>query len=75
MKHLIALAVFISAPAFADGHRPSDGLLDMAAMEAAIRTIQMDGLLWGAAKLIPVAYGVKKLQIMSTVEDEKVLAV
>lgn len=34
MKHLIALAVFISAPAFADGHRPSDGLLDMAAMEA-----------------------------------------
>merc|ERR1712156_667566 len=28
--------------------------------------------LWGATKLVPVGYGIQKLQIMCTVEDEKV---
>lgn len=32
----------------------------------------MDGLLWGAAKLVPVGYGINKLQIMCVIEDEKV---
>merc|ERR1711971_906301 len=32
----------------------------------------MDGLLWGASKLIPIGYGIKKLQVMCTVEDDKV---
>lgn len=32
----------------------------------------MDGLLWGASKLVPIAFGVKKLQIVCVVEDEKV---
>lgn len=31
-----------------------------------------DGLLWGAAKLVPLAYGIKKLQICCVVEDDKV---
>ena len=37
-----------------------------------IKTIQMDGLVWGASKLVPVGYGINKLQIICVVEDEKV---
>lgn len=32
----------------------------------------MDGLIWGASKLVPVGYGINKLQIMCVVEDAKV---
>lgn len=32
----------------------------------------MDGLLWGASKLVPLAYGIKKLQILCVIEDDKV---
>jgi len=52
--------------------KPWDDETDMKELEAQVRTINMDGLLWGAAKLVPLAYGIKKLQIMSVVEDEKV---
>jgi len=45
---------------------------DLDAMKAACMGIEMEGLLWGASKLVPLAYGIKKLQIMCTVEDEKV---
>ena len=41
-------------------------------MLASVKSIEMDGLLWGAHKLIPIGYGIKKLQVMCTVEDEKV---
>ena len=36
------------------------------------RSISRDGLLWGASKLVPVGYGIKKLQISCVVEDDKV---
>ena len=36
------------------------------------RSIACDGLLWGASKLVPVGYGIKKLQINCVVEDDKV---
>lgn len=52
--------------------KPWDDETDMAAMEAEIRKISMDGLNWGAAKLQPVGYGIQKLSILCTVEDEKV---
>lgn len=52
--------------------KPWDDETDMKAMEAAVRSIQTDGLLWGAAKLVPLAYGIHKLQISSVVEDDKV---
>lgn len=32
----------------------------------------MDGLVWGASKLVPVGYGINKLQIICVVEDDKV---
>lgn len=41
-------------------------------MERLVRQIEMEGLLWGASKLVPVGYGIHKLQIMSVIEDEKV---
>jgi translation elongation factor EF-1beta len=44
----------------------------MKEMERRVREIQSDGLLWGAARLVPLAYGIMKLQISSVVEDEKV---
>jgi len=45
---------------------------DLDAMKDACVSIEMDGLTWGASKLVPVGYGIKKLQIMCTVEDDKV---
>lgn len=44
----------------------------MKELEAAVRAIEKDGLLWGASKLVPVGFGIKKLQINLVIEDEKV---
>jgi len=52
--------------------KPWDDETDMKEMEKVVRTIVMDGLLWGASKLVPLAYGIKKLQIMCVIEDDKV---
>ncbi|XP_063877569.1 elongation factor 1-beta'-like isoform X5 [Scylla paramamosain] len=52
--------------------KPWDDETDMAEMEKEIRKIHMDGLTWGAAKLVPLAYGIQKLSILCVVEDEKV---
>ncbi|XP_053501994.1 eukaryotic translation elongation factor 1 delta b (guanine nucleotide exchange protein) isoform X4 [Ictalurus furcatus] len=52
--------------------KPWDDETDMAKMEECVRSIQVDGLLWGASKLVPVGYGIKKLQINCVVEDDKV---
>jgi len=52
--------------------KPWDDETDMGALEAEVRKIETDGLLWGAAKLVPVGYGIKKLQICCVVEDDKV---
>ncbi|XP_015474222.2 elongation factor 1-delta isoform X2 [Parus major] len=52
--------------------KPWDDETDMAKMEECVRSVHMDGLVWGASKLVPVGYGIKKLQIQCVVEDEKV---
>jgi len=52
--------------------KPWDDETDLKQMEATIRTIHMDGLVWGAAKTVPLAFGIHKLSILCTVEDEKV---
>ena len=44
----------------------------MAQLEASVRSIQLDGLTWGGSKLVPVGYGIHKLQIQCVVEDDKV---
>ncbi|XP_041476263.1 elongation factor 1-delta-like [Lytechinus variegatus] len=52
--------------------KPWDDETDMGELEKAVRSVEKDGLLWGASKLVPLAYGIKKLQITCVVEDEKV---
>lgn len=44
----------------------------MKQMEVEVRKITSDGLLFGAAKLVPLAYGIHKLQISCVVEDDKI---
>lgn len=50
----------------------SDDETDLAQMEANVRAIEMEGLVWGASKFVTVGYGIKKLQINLVVEDDKV---
>merc|ERR1712183_352248 len=52
--------------------KPWDDETDMAEMERQVRSIEADGLLWGAAKLVAIGYGIKKLQISCVVEDDKI---
>ncbi|XP_030218775.1 elongation factor 1-delta isoform X1 [Gadus morhua] len=52
--------------------KPWDDETDMVKLEECVRSVQADGLLWGASKLLPVGYGIRKLQINCVVEDDKV---
>ncbi|GAB2211957.1 hypothetical protein Droror1_Dr00025297 [Drosera rotundifolia] len=52
--------------------KPWDDETDMEKLEEAVRSVQAEGLLWGASKLVPVGYGIKKLQIMMTIIDDLV---
>merc|ERR1712113_661481 len=52
--------------------KPWDDETDMKALEDSVRSVSMDGLLWGTDKLVAVGYGIKKLQITCVVEDDKV---
>lgn len=52
--------------------KPWDDETDMAEVERLVRSIQADGLLWGSSRLVPLAYGIRKLQIGCVVEDDKV---
>ncbi|KAF8567179.1 hypothetical protein P879_08453, partial [Paragonimus westermani] len=45
---------------------------DLKEMENLVRSIKADGLYWGQSKFVPLAYGIKKLQICCVVEDDKV---
>ena len=50
----------------------ADDETDMKELESNMRSIEMDGLTWGASKLVAVGYGISKLQVNLVVEDEKV---
>ena len=52
--------------------KPFDDETDLEELAKKLKSIEKDGLLWGAHKLVPVAYGVKKLQILMVIEDDKV---
>lgn len=52
--------------------KPWDDETNMQELEAAVRKVSCDGLVWGASKLVPLAYGIHKLQISCVVEDDKV---
>ncbi|XP_019155584.1 PREDICTED: elongation factor 1-beta 2 isoform X2 [Ipomoea nil] len=52
--------------------KPWDDETDMKKLEECVRKVEKEGLLWGASKLVPVGYGIKKLQIMLTIVDDLV---
>jgi len=52
--------------------KPWDDTTDMAALEAEVRGVEKDGLLWGQSKLVAVGFGIKKLQITAVIEDVKI---
>ncbi|KAF8274232.1 hypothetical protein EI94DRAFT_843716 [Lactarius quietus] len=52
--------------------KPWDDETDMKALEDSVRSVEMEGLVWGASKLVPIGYGIRKLQITLVVEDELV---
>lgn len=53
--------------------KPWDDETDLKEVEKMIRAIQADGLVWAqSSKILPVAYGIMKLQIGCVVEDEKI---
>lgn len=52
--------------------KPWDDETDLEALLASVKSVQQDGLVWGAHQWIPVGYGIKKLQINCVIEDEKV---
>ncbi|KAH0882454.1 hypothetical protein HID58_058550 [Brassica napus] len=45
---------------------PQDCQTNMKKLEERLRTIQMEGLIWGASKLVHVGYGVELLRIIAT---------
>ncbi|KAL4838339.1 hypothetical protein H8958_009737 [Nasalis larvatus] len=50
--------------------KPWEDEMDVAHLEACVRFIQLDGLVWEASQLVPVGYGIWKLQIQCVVEDK-----
>ncbi|XP_042515133.1 elongation factor 1-beta 2-like [Macadamia integrifolia] len=52
--------------------KPWDDETDMKKLEEAVRSVEQEGLFWGASKLVPVGYGIKKLSIMMTIIDDLV---
>ncbi len=62
------LLTFLNAIA----NRVLDDETDMKELEKAVRSIEKDGLVWGASKLVAVGFGIKKLQINIIIEDDKV---
>ncbi|KAI5302729.1 Translation elongation factor 1 beta [Ascosphaera pollenicola] len=52
--------------------KPWDDETDLQEMETHVRSIEKDGLVWGASKFVDVGFGIKKLQINLVVEDEKI---
>ena len=44
----------------------------MKALEESVRAIEKEGLVWGASKLLPVGFGIRKLQINLVVVDDLV---
>lgn len=43
--------------------KPWDDETNMEEMLKSVKSIEMDGLVWGASKLVPVGYGINKLQV------------
>ena len=52
--------------------KPWDDTTDLKELASMLHAIEKDGLVWGDHKLVPVAFGLKKLQQLIVIEDDKV---
>ena len=52
--------------------KPWDDTTDLEAMCKLVKGIEMEGLVWGQHKFVPVGFGIKKLQINCVVQDDLV---
>jgi elongation factor 1-beta len=52
--------------------KPWDDETSIDDMESAVRSIDKEGLTWQASKHVEVAYGIKKLQILCNIIDDKI---
>ncbi|KNH04003.1 translation elongation factor 1-beta [Perkinsela sp. CCAP 1560/4] len=52
--------------------KPWDDTVDLEGLMKKFRAIEKDGLLWGAHKLEPIAFGIMKLKMMIVIEDDKI---
>ena len=52
--------------------KPWDDTTDLKELATKLHAVAKDGLLWGDHKLVPVAFGLKKLQQLIVIEDDKV---
>jgi len=52
--------------------KPWDDETDLVEMERLVRSVTIEGLTWGASKLVDVAYKIRKLQIMAVIVDDLV---
>jgi len=52
--------------------KPWDDTTNMKELEKLVRSVGLDGLVWGTSKLVAVGFGIKKLQINCVIEDDKV---
>jgi len=52
--------------------KPWDDETNLKELGEKLKAVERDGLLWGAQKLVPVAYGVNKLQQLLVIEDDKI---
>merc|ERR1711925_17021 len=52
--------------------KPWDDETDHDKMLEAVKSIEMEVLVWGASKLVPIGYGIKKLQVIAVVVDDLV---
>uniref|UniRef100_A0A914VF40 Translation elongation factor EF1B beta/delta subunit guanine nucleotide exchange domain-containing protein n=1 Tax=Plectus sambesii TaxID=2011161 RepID=A0A914VF40_9BILA len=53
--------------------KPWDDETDLVEMEKLVRSVEMDGLAWGGpGQLVPLAFGIQKLQIACIIDGDKV---
>ncbi|KAL7642624.1 UNVERIFIED_CONTAM: hypothetical protein RMT77_007188 [Armadillidium vulgare] len=51
--------------------KPKDEEVDMKELESLVRGVDLEGLKWGASQTTPIAYGIHKLSIICTLEDDR----
>ncbi|KAA6357084.1 MAG: putative eukaryotic translation elongation factor 1 beta 2, partial [Streblomastix strix] len=52
--------------------KPYDDETDLIELAKQVKEIQIDGLVWGDYKIVPVAFSLKKISISCVIEDDRV---